>query len=83
MYLPKKICLSCRHFSLQDVDSGTCKVVKGLADYPVKAVGDTCDQWRDCGQHYFIRTGWIKGRLAREKGEKVVTETGVIWEAGK
>jgi hypothetical protein len=77
--LPRKICLSCRNFSLQKIDSGVCKVVKGLATYPLKGVEDTCAQWRDCGQQYFIRTGWIKGRLAREKGEKNVTETGIIF----
>lgn len=74
----KKICLSCRNFSLQDTTSGVCKVVKGLAVYPVKAIEESCEQWRDCGQQYFIRTGWIKGRLAQEKGETVTTETGVI-----
>ena len=74
----KKICLSCRHFSLQETDSGVCKVVKGLASYPVKATEDSCDQWRDCGQQYFIRTGWIKGRLAKEKGDTVNTDTGII-----
>jgi hypothetical protein len=83
MRLPKKICLSCRHFSLQEIDAGICKVVKGLDSYPAKSVNDTCEQWLDCGQHYFIRTGWIKGRLAQEKGEKVITETGVIWEPGQ
>lgn len=80
MYLPEKICLSCRHFSLQEIDAGVCKVVKGEDGYPVKAASGTCDRWLDCGQHYFIRTGWIKARLAQEKGEKIVTETGVIWE---
>jgi len=76
--LPKKICLSCRNFSLQETSSGLCKVVKGLATYPVKATGDSCDQWRDCGQQYFIRTGWIKGRLAQEKGAQGTTGTGII-----
>ncbi len=78
MRLQKKICLSCRNFSLQEIDSGVCKVVKGLAFYPVKTTEDSCDQWRDCGQQYFIRTGWIKGRLAKEQGDTVNTETGII-----
>lgn len=76
--VPKKICLDCRNFSLQDTSSGVCKVVKGLADYPVKATGDSCDQWRDCGQQYFIRIGWIKGELAREQGSQVTAGTGII-----
>ena len=78
IHLPKKICLSCRNFSLQETTTGLCKVVKGLATYPVKATEDSCDQWRDCGQQYFIRTGWIKGRLAREKGLDGATGTGII-----
>ncbi|MDO8945780.1 MAG: hypothetical protein Q7U88_01340 [Desulfocapsaceae bacterium] len=79
IHLQKKICLSCRNFSLQDTQSGACKVVKGLATYPLKATEDTCDQWLDCGQQYFIRTGWIKGRLAKEHGDKGTTETGIIF----
>ena len=74
----KKICLSCRHFSLQEPHGGVCKVVKGLASYPVKATEESCDRWLDCGQQYFIRTGWIKGRLAKEQGQTVNTETGII-----
>ena len=74
----KKICLSCRNFSLQEPHGGVCKVVKGLANYPQKATDDSCDQWKDCGQQYYIRTGWIKARLAQEKGVKVVTGTGII-----
>lgn len=78
IHLPKKICLSCRHFSLQETHTGVCKLVKGHASYPVKATEESCEQWRDCGQQYFIRTGWIKGRLAKEKGEALTTETGII-----
>jgi len=74
----KKICLSCRSFSLQDSSSGVCKLVRELAAYPLKATEDTCDQWRDCGQHYFIRTGWIKRQLAKEHGGEVVVGTGII-----
>jgi hypothetical protein len=70
--------LSCRNFSLQETDSGVCKVVKGLMPYPVKATDETCDRWLDCGQQYFIRTGWIKGKLAKEKGETVNSGTGII-----
>jgi hypothetical protein len=74
----KKICLSCRNFSLQDTQSGVCKVVKGLPVYPLKTIDDTCGQWRDCGQQYFIRTGWIKRQQAKETGDEVITGTGII-----
>jgi hypothetical protein len=79
MRVQKKICLSCRHFSLQETDSGVCKVDKGLDSYPMKMTEESCDQWLDCGQHYFIRTGWIKGRLAKENGDENVTGTGIIY----
>lgn len=78
MIRPQKICLSCRYFSLRETRNGVCKVVKGLAAYPVKATDASCEQWLSCGQQYFIRTGWIKGRLAKEKGETVNTGTGII-----
>jgi len=28
----------------------------------MKANEDVCDRWKDCGQQYYIRKGWIKGR---------------------
>jgi hypothetical protein len=78
MHLPKKICLSCRHFSLQAPASGVCKLVKGMTNYPVKSIEESCESWKDCGQHYFIRTGWIKRQLASATGETTRTETGII-----
>lgn len=59
----EKICLSCRHFRLHDVDQGVCRVNKASdKNYPVKARIDRCGFWQDCGQQYFIRLGWIKGK---------------------
>lgn len=78
MHRPKKICLSCRRFSLQDPASGVCKLEQGVTPYPLKAIEDTCEQWKDCGQQYFIRTGWIKARLAKDSGAERATGTGII-----
>ena len=59
----KKICLSCKHYRLTDEMSGLCRVDKKNAkNYPMKLHDDTCRQWKDCGQQYYIRTGWIKSK---------------------
>lgn len=63
----KENCLSCKFFRLLDVESGVCRVEKmALADYPVKQTADRCARWRDSGQQYFIRAGWIKAQKADE-----------------
>ena len=62
-----KACLSCKYFRLDDIHSGVCRVEKGRTPYPMKLHGDLCDLWKDCGQQFYIRTGWIKSRLAVEE----------------
>lgn len=61
------ICLSCRFFRLEDVLSGLCRVDRSLKQYPMKLKDDSCAQWQECGQQYYIRTGWIKSQLAKEE----------------
>ena len=61
------MCLSCRHFRLEDIHSGVCRVRPGSTPYPMKLHSDLCDLWRNCGQQYYIRTGWIKSKLAAAK----------------
>ena len=68
--MQKKMCLSCRHFRLEEIHSGSCRVRKGMEPYPVKLHGDICELWLNCGQKYYIRTGWIKSRLAAEEEKK-------------
>ena len=64
----KKICLSCKHFRLMDEVSGLCRVDKGEAQkYPMKLTDDSCPRWKDCGQQYYIRTGWIKSQKNKDK----------------
>jgi len=65
----KKTCLGCKHFRLEDVHSGVCRVEKNGNPYPVKQHDDLCPLWSGCGQQYYIRRGWIKNKLS-EKEEK-------------
>lgn len=67
IFVQKRICLSCRKFRLEDPVSGICRVVKGLSDYPLKGLEESCGKWVDGGHQYSIRRGWIKTTLAREK----------------
>jgi len=52
---------------LKDAQSGVCRIDKTVKPYPVKAVKESCKQWIDAGQQYYIRQGWIKKTLAKEK----------------
>lgn len=71
MYTVKKICLSCKYYRLTDEVSGVCRVDKKTVNpSPWKANEDTCDRWQDCGQQYFIRTGWIKAQKTKDKTTK-------------
>lgn len=63
MKIVEKICLSCKFFRLQDPESGICRVDRDTdRDYPQKVKGDSCSRWLNCGQQYYIRLGWIKGK---------------------
>lgn len=68
MSKPKEICLSCKFFRLTEVDTGICRVVKRdkVEEYPVKNNNDTCEMWKNCGQQYYIRLGWIKKTSQQE-----------------
>jgi hypothetical protein len=59
----KKICLSCRHFRLEHVHDGVCRVDRASkTTYPRRKVDGDCSRWQDCGQQYYIRLGWIKAK---------------------
>jgi hypothetical protein len=63
----KEHCLSCKFFRLQDTESGVCRLEKmDVADYPIKKSDGHCAGWRDCGQQYFIRLGWLKAQKAKD-----------------
>ncbi|MFT5698225.1 MAG: hypothetical protein ACI8ZB_001079 [Desulforhopalus sp.] len=58
-----KCCLRCDHFRLKSQSQGLCrKEKKATGGYFEKSITDQCKLWKDCGQNYFIRKGWIKAR---------------------
>jgi len=64
-----KICLSCQHYHLVDERQGKCRLDKGRiekSEYPVRQHQDACGSWKDGGQQYFIRVGWIKSVRERQ-----------------
>ena len=68
----KKICLSCKHYRLVDEMSGLCRLNKGSGEkYPMKLNEDSCPHWKDSGQQYYIRRGWIKSRKNLPKDDSV------------
>lgn len=71
MWKVKKMCLSCKYFRLQDELSGFCRVEKSKKNnYPTVLCEDICESWYDCGQQYYIRTGWIKNKKSLVTEEK-------------
>jgi predicted RNA-binding protein (virulence factor B family) len=62
----KKDCLHCKLYRLDDISSGVCRLKKDVV-YPLKRNEDCCPSWRDCGQQYYIRLGWIKARKEAAK----------------
>ena len=64
----KGFCLSCKFFRLDDTETGVCRVDKEFStDYPQKKIADQCPRWRDSGQQYYIRIGWIKAKKAESE----------------
>ena len=60
----KQNCLTCKYYRLIESDSGVCRVDKSIKpNYPETKNEESCGKWNDCGQHYFIRVGWIKRRI--------------------
>jgi hypothetical protein len=58
-----KICLRCRHYRPVDEFIGRCRLDRGTieaAAYPEMKHEDSCASWKDAGQQYFIRLGWVK-----------------------
>ena len=66
-----QICMSCKFFKIEDEFSGYCKKISKTADdgktgkHIVKQ-DDSCGQWKNCGQQYYIRLGWVKARQKQE-----------------
>ena len=67
----KSTCMSCKFFKIEDPHSGFCRVLtKGSgakqAARPMVKQDDSCKNWEDCGQQYFIRLGWVKSQKKSE-----------------
>ena len=67
------ICLSCKHFRPVDAFRGKCRVDRLTVDpsaYPLMKHQDCCEYWKDAGQQYFIRVGWVKSLKQSEEGQE-------------
>ncbi len=73
MIKPVKIrCLSCKYYTIHDQLTGLCRVEalttgNRQAEKPSVQADSSCERWKDCGQTYFIRLGWIKNMDKEEK----------------
>jgi hypothetical protein len=59
----KRVCLSCKHYRPTDETVGRCRLDRDTIDpttYPVMTHEDCCESWRDVGQNYHIRIGWVR-----------------------
>ena len=69
----KSTCIRCKYFKIEDSLSGFCRVQirksrDKQAPKPMVKQDDTCENWEDCGQQYYIRLGWIKSQeTAKDK----------------
>lgn len=68
--MKKTYCLSCKFFKLENTQKGWCRVEKrgDREEYPQVSRDDSCPQWTDSGQQYFIRRGWIKAQEKQTPG---------------
>ena len=67
-----KTCLRCKYYRPVDEIKGKCRLGRGKIDpsaYPEMAHEDSCDSWKDAGQQYHIRIGWIKNIRNNKEGE--------------
>lgn len=63
----KQTCLNCKYYRIEDQFSGYCRsAVPGKsvprAERRMVRQDHACDEWKDCGQNYYIRLGWLKSR---------------------
>jgi len=66
----KEHCLNCKYYQIHETTSGFCRVeiltAKGSGckkkNKPLVEAEHTCERWKNCGQTYYIRLGWIKNK---------------------
>lgn len=64
-------CLNCKHYKVEDAQSGYCRVTAKDAAAQGRFLvrhDHGCHTWEDCGQHYYIRLGWIRAREKKKAG---------------
>lgn len=67
----KPACINCKYYKVVDALSGYCRAETAQSSDKTehKAMvrhDHTCPRWADCGQHYYIRLGWLKAQQARQ-----------------
>ncbi len=67
----KSCCLNCHFYKIKDIANGFCRELCKTtgnkdAEKPLVTAEDSCAKWRDAGQQYFIRLGWIKNKKKEE-----------------
>ena len=69
----KRVCLSCKHYRPTHISQGKCRLGRGTidpSDYPFMNHEDGCESWKDAGQQYHIRVGWIRNMKDRKDGDE-------------
>lgn len=62
-----KNCLRCKNFRLVDESIGKCKQkVDGVTVRTEKGLEESCENWQDSGQQYYIRLGWLKNKKSEQ-----------------
>ncbi|HBI14570.1 MAG TPA: hypothetical protein DDY20_03500 [Desulfobulbaceae bacterium] len=67
----KPTCMNCKHYKVVDALTGYCRAEKAQRSdkreqNDMVRHDHTCPRWDDCGQHYYIRLGWLKAQQARQ-----------------
>jgi len=64
----KSTCMNCKYYKIEDELSGYCRVAVSKKtgidqkDRPMVRQDNSCGEWKDCGQQYYIRLGWVKAQ---------------------
>ena len=66
-------CMNCKHYKVEDAQSGYCRAQDGAVSNKEESNflvrhDHACTTWADCGQHYYIRLGWIRAQEKKKAG---------------
>ena len=68
----KTTCMHCTYYKIEDEWSGYCRMaVNGKSGEKTEERSlvrhdATCRKWKDCGQQYYIRIGWLKAQKKKD-----------------